>query len=829
MPCFSLPRFTLFFLFLASSVFVLAGGDLALLAPLDDPAKQSQTQLVPTTEYWVFETRVKPEHFVSGGAAGFRFTDDRGNGFQVDFKPRNGGVMLVELKEGRENEAAHIDRNPTMNLAEKGYTFRLEFNLRVVVGDGRVQLYLGFHDLPADLIHAELTTLLPDFTHAEVFCAGGEVTFSDATVSSRDQPPPDLAARPAIRDAMPTWAEFVGTHYIARDAIKLYRGLFYDPIIYRVLAPGEEEPPDHRPWVAYVARANLPPECEPRVGPFSGETIWLKQARIDEILAWNDAHDAFMLHGRDVMKRTEYLSPLETMVRKDELYWSVRGFCERRAAADLPVIFHLGNEVNAFHVPWKNHPHLVSRVVEYNLAPAMDAVRRASADVYGDAEALPIMLGSITSPWPLGHGFLNAMVNSPIEGDMAPSLAGRSVDEFGDYATVHYTMKGPFWSHYLEGIYRRMVVSGKVKGFWSTEELGGNADVHRAPYMVAAPFRYLDWWSRRDWAPRRGGLIYWGDTRSRDGYTTAVDVQEMVGGFLGDHALVNLTDRTKVVGSADVEQYAFATKDDGDVAAVIGVMSKDYWFFPNNPAQGELQVGRITVGREEWRGRKDLRMVWLRVVDDRIERVYAGSVVPDKFGNVSWRPSAPLDRSEEEVLLGFISSRGSDFDSLFNYRMQPREASQIRNGAEIVSFHYGNDAAADLADSSAWTMLSNGGLLGQSAVATSDNLDAGMAGDHHGLTVDRRVEQRLTHVFSLGADHGHGPVERIEFSLKGDPVSVWWDGELLAEDVSPHAPEVKVAREHAHLFEPGDHRIELRNGELKTTTIDAMALSRKSP
>lgn len=795
-----------------------------------EPLRRAERALVPSTSSWEFNTEVQPRRFVSGGEAGVRFTDAEGDGFQVEIKPRNGGVMLARLVGGKVDQDARIDRNPTMNLADRGYSFRLPFRLRVLVGDDRVQLYLGFHDLPADLIHAELTMPLPaSFAAAEVYCADGDLTLTNAHVSARAEPPPDLWQRPAIRDAMPTWSEFVGSHYIARDAIKLYRGLFYDPVIYRVLEAGETKPVDHRPWVAYVTAENLPSECEPRVGPYSGETVWLKQSRIDEIVTWAEDHDAFMLHGRDVMKRTEYLEAAETMLRKDELYWSVRGFCEQRTVDELPLIFHLGNEVNAFHLPWKNHPHVVDAVVEYNLAPAIEAIRRVGTDVYGDAGALPIMLGSVTSPWPLGHGFLNAMVNRTIEGDMAPSLAGRKVHELGDFASIHYSMKGPFWSHYLDAVNDRLVRTGKVEGFWNTEEVGGNADLHRGPYMMALPFRYLDWWSRRDWAPGRGGVIYWGDTRSRDGYTVAMDVQELLGGFLGRHELVNLTDDTHVTGDEDVEHYAFATREDQGIAAVVGVMSQRYWFFPNNPDRGSLAVNSVDVGRPAWAGRDDLRMVWLRVRDDHIERVFAGPVRADARGRVRWRAPVTLDRAAEEVLIGFVTSRGAEFDSVFNFRMPTQETSRWLDGREVMSFHLGNDVAADLAAKSAWTMQSNGGLPGQSAEATRVNLDTGMAGDHHGLTVDRRVGQQLEHTLILTDFAAKGAASRIEFSITGDPVAVWWDGALLAEDVSAAHPVVEVPPELAERFNVGPHRIELRNGERKTTTIDALAIERTRP
>lgn len=802
---------------------------LEMSAPKGTP-READLNIVPAEGTWILDVLVEPRHFDAGGAAGFRFTDDAGSGFRVDFRPRNGGVLLTKLTDGVEDQDVKLDRNPTMNLAESGYTYRLPFRLRLWVGQSRVQLYLGFHGLPADLIHAELWNLLSPVTRVTAFCDGGDVTWRDLEVRSGTMPPPDLSIRPEIREVMPTYAEFVGTHYISREAMKLYRGLHYDPIVFRVLNDGQSAPVDYRPWVAYVNRSELPIDCVARIGPYSGEKIWLRQDRIREIVDWAKTHDAFMLHGRDVKKRTEYLPPLETMLRKDELYWSVRGFLEICDVAELPVMFHLGNEVNAFHVPWKNHPHVVERVVEYNLAPSMEAMRQASADVYGDASLVPIMIGSVTSPWPLGHGFLHAMIEYRIKGDMAPTLAGGRVSDFGDYASIHYVMKGPFWSHYLDAIYQRMVVPGAVKGFWATEEVGGNASLHRGPYMVALPFRSLDWWSRREWQPRRGAVIYWGDTRSRDGYTTSLDVQTMLADFLGSQPLVNLTDEIRVQGSPDIEAYAFAARGAEDVALVIGVMSKDYWFFPDNPAEGRMHVDMLSISHPEWAGRDDLQSVWFRVTDDRIDRVEGGGIMPGPAGSIRLQHPVNLDRGKEEILLGFITNRTEEAAAIFQFSTPAKEPSIWRDGMEVVSFHMGNDVAADMGDESAWTMLSSGGHLGQSSASTRVNFDAGMAGDNHGLTVDRRIEQKIAYtvILSEGAV-SHGEATSLEFSLKGDPVSVWWNGELLAEGVSARQPTVILPPSKRAWFGAGEHQIELRNGERQTTTVDALAIRRSSP
>ena len=83
----------------------------------------------------------------------------------------------------------------------------------------------------------------------------------------------------------------------------------------------------------------------------------------------------------------------------------------------------------------------------------------------------------------------------------------------------------------------------------------------------------MDWWSRHNWRTQRGGFIVWGDTRGKSSYTTAMDVQSLIGDFLGDRELTNVTDTIQAKGDPDLETYAFATKS-GTPGVAIAILSR---------------------------------------------------------------------------------------------------------------------------------------------------------------------------------------------------------------------------------------------------------------
>ena len=279
---------------------------------------------------WSFQTTVQPGFVPGKGEVRLDFVDEQQTGVRVRIAPRGGGPSLVRLVAGQVDEHAPMERNPIMNLAEGDYNYRLPFDLRVLSGDGKVQLYLGFLGMAPELIQYELLADVTNCTQLIISSVDATMTISNGETAPLDVPSPDLTARPPVGDSMPRWSEFSGVHYIPRSPFRLYRGLFYDPVIYRVIDTPEDAPEaEYRPWVTYVSKSELPEDCVEKIGPFSGQTIHLRESRIREALTWAKEHDAFLIQGRDVQKRTDYYDPAEVTLRKDEVYWSCT--CVRRS------------------------------------------------------------------------------------------------------------------------------------------------------------------------------------------------------------------------------------------------------------------------------------------------------------------------------------------------------------------------------------------------------------------------------------------------------------------------------------------------------------------
>ena len=769
---------------------------------------------------WSFQANVQPGFVPGKGEVRLDFVDEQQTGVRVRIAPRGGGPSLVRLVGGQVDEHAPMERNPIMNLAEGDYNYRLPFDLRVLSGDGKVQLYLGFLGMAPELIQYELLADVTNCTQLIISSVDATMTISNGETAPLDVPIPDLTARPPVGDAMPRWSEFSGVHYIPRAPFRLYRGLFYDPVIYRVIASPEDAPEaEYRPWVTYVSKSQLPEDCVEKIGPFSGQTIQLRESRIREALAWAKEHDAFLIQGRDVQKRTDYYDPAEVTLRKDEVYWSVRAFYEAADSADIPVFFQLGNEINAFHVPWKNHPDLIRRYVEYNFAPAAEAIRQVSTDLFGAPDRIPLMLGSVASPWPLGMGWLQKMVDTTIEGDSAPTLTGKKVWEVADRAAIHYALKGPFWAQYLDSTYDHLLKDDRLEGFWSTEEIGGNADLAKGPFYAAITFRYMDWWSRHNWRPQRGGFIVWGDTRGKSSYTTAMDVQSLIGDFLGDRELTNVTDTIQAEGDPDLETYAFATKS-GTPGVAIAILSRKYVFYPDNEAKRTLRLKDFSVKIPNTQPDQILRGSVHQVSDQKIHTVLSGDIPLGPDARLTIPGPLELDRSKQEIFLAFYGATDSPSQQPWGHS-EP-EPSRVVGTDEIFSLHLGNDLAVGLGDESAWHMLA-GGVEGETDGTKRKNIDAGMAGDHHGLTLDRRNSQEIEFPITVTRDASSASAPQIIFEMVGAPVEVLWDGKPIAKKVTSGRP-IPIPEAVMPNLSAGLHQITLRNNPGESTTVDALIL-----
>ena len=246
------------------------------------------------------------------------------------------------------------------------------------------------------------------------------------------------------------WPEYFGTHYAASpegvgkwwNTVRSYGGTHTG--IYAT-----EDSPEH-------------------VGPFTGRTVRV---------GLSDFHSRFNRSGKSAERlipeliehRFTAIYQMTTIVRpslepfdKDLAYWTVYQIHKKFPDAWQHVAWQIGNEVVSGHfdpkgqrqetgVPeeakqgqfhgydleWKEDYY-----VEDYLAPAIEAIERASNDVYGDPGKIKILLGSMNPYNRQNIEFLQNVMGREFTGKNAPTLAGDPVWKHIDVLTVHYMFGG---------------------------------------------------------------------------------------------------------------------------------------------------------------------------------------------------------------------------------------------------------------------------------------------------------------------------------------------------------------------------------------------------
>ena len=212
---------------------------------------------------------------------------------------------------------------------------------------------------------------------------------------------------------------------------------------------------------------------------------------------------------------------------KDFVYATVMAVNSGPYFAQHPIMaFEIGNEVNAvgqFNVlgvknekdPNYSAAKQAQGYVDDFLAPGIEAVRKASTDLYGDPRKLLVIsagIGGIYSPAALE--FIDTFMNltpSPSTTTLTGPIKN-NIDILG----IHYSMRFPFNPNKANNGYEttfrhlkeRWVDTNVVKGIWGTEEAG---DHGRGAYdALLSSFRFIHWWSTHGWEKLSlGGKLIW--------------------------------------------------------------------------------------------------------------------------------------------------------------------------------------------------------------------------------------------------------------------------------------------------------------------------------
>jgi hypothetical protein len=249
-----------------------------------------------------------------------------------------------------------------------------------------------------------------------------------------------------------------------------------------------------------------------------------------------------------------------------------------RYVQNLP--YSSGFDYDQFNIPF---------FVEKYMAPTLEAIDSSSLLNFGSKGKINICLGSITNA---GNSaalpFTNALLNYTIKGINAPSLAGKKVYELINIITIHYMMGNSsmnVWQNNLNG-YANWIGIGRIKGVWSTEEVGiAKANLGAgAAYSARATFRYLKRAIDSSYASTVVRTNYWA-WENGPANTQVDDFNSELYNFLGDVKLSYVdSTHTNFTSTTDLEWHGFldSTSNKGVLAVLSSSSSISQIILVNN-------------------------------------------------------------------------------------------------------------------------------------------------------------------------------------------------------------------------------------------------------
>ncbi|MFQ5644815.1 MAG: hypothetical protein ACE5FQ_14115 [Thiogranum sp.] len=213
----------------------------------------------------------------------------------------------------------------------------------------------------------------------------------------------------------------------------------------------------------------------------------------------------------------------------------------------------------------RNDDFIIGYYVEYFLAPTVEAINRASKDVYGSPHKVNIVLGSLAGSRSTGaRSWLDKLLDYRVKGTYAGSLAGRRVSELVDIIAIHYLVSypGDHWRTVLEDLRSRWVGRDRISGVWSTEELGRRRAIRGlgAVTTTRVMFRYLDWALREGLGPKSARVNFWGGDIGGNA-TSGESALGLIYQFTGNVPLTPWARDAFPARDPGIEVYGFSTPD----------------------------------------------------------------------------------------------------------------------------------------------------------------------------------------------------------------------------------------------------------------------------
>jgi hypothetical protein len=256
----------------------------------------------------------------------------------------------------------------------------------------------------------------------------------------------------------------------------------------------------------------------------------------------------------------EHVISLESVRQKKQgtLYWQIGNEINNQKFSSSVQAFK-GNAATA--KGFRSDPDVIPVYVEYFLAPTVEGINKASEKLYGKPGEVNILLGTIGGFYRgKARPFLDQLLNYRVRGRYAPTLAGKRVFELVDFVGFQYLLSwgDSIWEERLDDIFGKWYGRGRIRGLWSTEEIGSwlarkNFGAGAALKVVA---RYLHWCSKNGISPEQGSTFFWGwrmgnkESNGEEGLRTLYE-------FLGNTNLREINGGIRVANGLDAELYLF--------------------------------------------------------------------------------------------------------------------------------------------------------------------------------------------------------------------------------------------------------------------------------
>jgi hypothetical protein len=194
-----------------------------------------------------------------------------------------------------------------------------------------------------------------------------------------------------------------------------------------------------------------------------------------------------------------------------------------------------------------NTPGDLVACAENYLAPAIEAVRFASSEIYQDPRRIPIVAGSCAAAADMeNRAWYGQLFDRVLEGTSAPSLKGRRLASVVDYLAVNYPLHEAGNDAPLQELWDRFCAvppnakpsaddnETRPRGLWVTEEYG---PAYRGPgTLLTRAARFLNWTARNQLDAQQTRLLWYISTKQRGGEET-MDAVRTLGQSFGAGAL----------------------------------------------------------------------------------------------------------------------------------------------------------------------------------------------------------------------------------------------------------------------------------------------------